>query len=346
MRLFTFLLMVATSSMGLQLSAQVGLDKQKKSTWTQTHRTNSLQGGRTVIFLLESFQQPYADLENAVSLTDNEVWDDPQIAIEMPISFLLANDSINVLDFSIDAGAVAGFYNASPALLHGITPMYFDAIDRGSLEGQSISSINAALEGTEGSRILKLEWNNVGAYPELAFENTNNMFVNQQLWLYEADNSFEFRYGPSRLDDPDVFFEIDYYTAGYAQIDFEGEPVLLNLLDDSEGEVILGSTEAAILSSYPENGQVYRFIPIGSTSTVDLGQISFSLYPNPTAEELNIAVSSELRGQRYQIFHMNGTKVKDGYTTDGETKIKLSDLEAGVYLFKIGTVSKKFVVMK
>jgi len=346
MRLFTFLLLFATSTLGFQLSAQGILPKQKKSAWNQPQRTNSPHGGRTVIFLLESFQQPYADLQNAISLTDNEVWDDPEIALEMPISFKLADDPIDVMDFSIDVGAVVGLYNASPSIIHAIAPIYFDAIDRGSLDGQSISSINASLEGTEGSRIFKLEWNNVGSYPEITFENTNNMFVNQQLWFYEADNSFEFRYGPSQISNPDIFFEADLYSSGYVQLDLEVEPLLFNLLDDSQVSIFISDNEDATISSYPENGQVYRFIPIGSTSTVDVGQISFSMYPNPSSEELNIAVTSELREERYEIFQLNGRKVKEGFLSDGEAKIRLTDMEAGAYLLKIGSVSKKFVVMK
>ncbi|MEZ4800124.1 MAG: hypothetical protein R2809_10190 [Flavobacteriales bacterium] len=61
-------------------------------------------------------------------------------------------------------------------------------------ETEVVSEINYQVDGEEGSRIVKVEWKNVGFYDEFAANGTFNNITNFQLWIYETDNSFDFRF--------------------------------------------------------------------------------------------------------------------------------------------------------
>jgi len=85
-----------------------------------------------------------------------------------------------------------------------------DIIDRGfNFVGDtavSQSNISYQLVGMEGSRILKIEWNNVGFFDELSGDNVSTGFTNFQLWLMEGTNDIEIHFGPNSILQPELSY--------------------------------------------------------------------------------------------------------------------------------------------
>ncbi len=62
-----------------------------------------------------------------------------------------------------------------------------------SLIGDSQSPLSYKVEGTAGSRTLKLEVKNAGLEDETESEISTH-FINYQIWFYEADGAIEYHF--------------------------------------------------------------------------------------------------------------------------------------------------------
>lgn len=65
--------------------------------------------------------------------------------------------------------------------------------------------------------------------------------------------------------------------------------------------------------------------------------LSFSIYPNPASDWVNIHTRSELA--RYEITDIAGRKVKEGLLNEGKESINLSGLRKGIYI--VSVIDKK-----
>ncbi len=75
-------------------------------------------------------------------------------------------------------------------------------------------------------------------------------------------------------------------------------------------------------------------------------QVTFSVYPNPTSDVLNIQFLGELTNTSYEIIDLQGRKVIEGYLISANTKVDLSQIQAGNYFLKLGLSNKKIQFMK
>ena len=75
--------------------------------------------------------------------------------------------------------------------------------------------------------------------------------------------------------------------------------------------------------------------------TEDINQVTFTLYPNPTQDILNIESQEPI--DSVQIYSLNGVLVKEG----NNTSLRVSELPSGVYFVRIlinnKTLTKKFI---
>ena len=86
----------------------------------------------------------------------------------------------------------------------------------------------------------------------------------------------------------------------------------------------------------------------GSSTTIarddEKTDLTFSLYPNPVEDVLNIAMINNGK-TTYRIYSMIGQEVKSGRLN--KTEISVSNLESGMYIFEVydgeKTITKKFV---
>jgi hypothetical protein len=298
-------------------------------------------------YVFSTFTAGYSELTDPTVFTDEEEWDDPTISINMPFDFQIGNTDIPVL-LQIGYGAEWGGLTGLTGSIFGYYP---DLIAAPGGKGSSISEIGWKTEGAAGNRILKIQYKDAAFYNEVAGIGTADNWINFQIWLYEADNAIEFRFGTSNILDADLVYD-----------DLPGPPIYIagdiNLTNGnlSFGHILTGnpaSPELESLSNYddvggeqslngtPASGRVYRFAP----GTVGVNQVqaeNFSIYP--TLAENVITLRGDINpGAAYHIFSLDGRILNAGVLSSNT--LDVSSLASGTYLLQIDEfgMAQKFV---
>jgi hypothetical protein len=297
-------------------------------------------------YQFEAFNETYEDLVGSTSLNDGEVWDDPAFTISLGFEFTIGDVTFDTL-FIIEDGFGASMstmseLDATPVPL--LLPVGQDIIDLGFNANNSLSEISFLTSGNAGSRILKIEYNNVGFIEDLqTFD-----FMNFQIWLYETSNVLEYRYGTSEVQNTVNSFEgfsgplVAFFPSanledgillseGYL---LEGDPANPDLVT-----LVAGGTEAnnSVDGVIPE-GTVYRF-----TSDVlgvsDFNEAQLVLYPNPATDYLNIENFDS--ASAYQFFNNLGQKIN--IQIDDNGVVDLENLSTGFYTIQLVTPQGRLV---
>ena len=181
-----------------------------------------------------SFNQTFEELNNPTTVTGNEVWEYPDYEIPIGFDFSILNFTSDKIYFIEDG--LAGYISLSPNINSNIPmliPIGQDIKDRGNNSTGSLSPISYKLIGQPGNRILKIEWKNVGFFGD----QTENDYINFQVWLYENNNKIEYHYGDNDINNP-----ISYdYESGPSVLFFP----LVDLVNEDfieDGYVLNGST--------------------------------------------------------------------------------------------------------
>jgi hypothetical protein len=285
------------------------------------------------------------ELEEPNFLDFGAGWDDPEATIPLGFDCPLFGNPTNQVTLS-----GVGEMLMVPALdgsMDVIWPLSLDVCDVSEVAPGQVSRINYLTTGTAPNRICKIEWNNVGFYSEVFGTGTGNQRGNWQAWLYEADGSVEFRFGPNTITDlmsvvDEGFFSsgmmenFDLYSySGQFQIG-NGDPAMgtFNVYADVYEFLYTGVG----WTSMPANGQVYRF---GETIS-SVGQVASSeairMFPNPTRDVLNLQVPTSADGDRYvRALDAQGREVHAAQLFPGATaQWEVGNWPAGFYLITDG----------
>ena len=271
----------------------------------------------------------YNNLTGAISLNNGEVWDDPEYTISLPFSIAINGIFTNTLVVS-DSFI---FVNDDPAVRQIISPSGMDLIDRGSSGDNSLSPLSYKIDGVVGSRIAKVEYNNVGSIEDFAL----TMFMNFQIWFYETTNIIEIRFGSSFVPDPMTFYQgFSGGVVGITNLDNDTEEFTdtIFLMDSPEAPTPIA--QLAFLDGTPSTGRMYRFIP------TNLGQEQFAgtsinIYPNPADEVLTVSGLTDTTS--YNLYNATGKLLNTGQLSEIENKVDVSQLSAGLYLIQFGESS-------
>ncbi len=274
----------------------------------------------------------YADLVNPTSLNNGQTWDDPEYNIPLTFPILVNGEAVQLLSIDgygsdlLASTGVANIYNS-------IYPFGADLIDRGFATDVSVSPISYKVEGTAGSRILKIEWKNAGSYDE---EAPYSMFVNIQAWFYETSNIIEFHYGPSSITDAQLFYGGDegaWIGIGKFAIDAndEIEVLITNALTGNVDNPTLNSVYDFI-NGTPANGTVYRFTP-ATPSGINENNNTFAVYPNPANNIINI--SNVTPKSNIVITNTIGAVVYSQEANNTIEMINVENFAKGVYFISI-----------
>lgn len=290
--------------------------------------------------------EPYEDLVGSTSLNNGQIWDDPGYAIPIGFDFQISTQvfsTIHFPDFGLGGSLSNVFDEDDEDAFALIIPIGQDLIDLGYSTGVSQSNLSYKTEGTPGSQILKIEWNNVGFWDDM----TGNDFMNFQVWLYEGSNVIEYRYGPSEINNPQGSFEGETgpIVAFIPLINFDtdeieedayllsGDPtnptvVVVEAGDEPQGVITL--------QGIIPDGTVYTFTP-QNLSVDTFENLDFAVYPNPANDYFHI----QTRADEYQarLYNNIGQKIKHIANADGA--IDVSNLPAGIYLIEIETIFGK-----
>ncbi|NNE29857.1 MAG: hypothetical protein HKN16_09480 [Saprospiraceae bacterium] len=259
---------------------------------------------------LTVFQETYVPLDNGMLVESDYdpglVWDDPVYPIQFPFTFSLFEFPIDTLlgvggEGVLSSVSAYDYYEVGAAII----PLSNDFIDRAYDDdpyAMGVSPIRYQVDGTEGSRIFKLETSNAGFYDEYSELDSLPSFVNFQIWMFEQDGSFELRYGESEIVNPEIVYDFvpgplmaivdsigDYDQESQKAYFLTGDPSdpEINLI---VGEITLNDS-TLILNEMPANGMVYRFYtPDASVSNKDLPQLNMSLVGNPVEDIIQLRV--------------------------------------------------------
>ncbi|MEY5043922.1 MAG: hypothetical protein RJA19_1149 [Bacteroidota bacterium] len=292
-----------------------------------------------------AFTAPYVELEEPNFLDFGAGWDDPEATI--PLGFdcpLFGSPTNQVMVSGVGEMLMIPSLDGS---MDVIWPLSLDVCDVSQVVPGQVSRINYLTTGTAPNRICKIEWNNVGFYAEVYGPGTGNQRGNWQAWLYEADGSIEFRFGPNTITDlievvdgglfsSGLFENFDYYNyMGQFQIG-DGDPAVgnFNFYTDINSFIYTGVG----WTSMPANGQVYRFGETASSvAQADAPEV-IRMFPNPTRDVLNLQIPASAGEDRYvRALDAQGREVYAAQLFPGATaQWEVGNWPAGFYLITDG----------
>jgi hypothetical protein len=156
------------------------------------------------------------------------------------------------------------------------------------------SSVSYQLTGDNKTGMVKFQWKNIG----LKNSGSSTDFINVQLWLNRADNSFTIVMGPGKVTGTTAFgthggvaIGVDQYDAGFNQIlargYIQGDPAAPTMFTKA------GSTSVSppVLTAIPVSGTTYLFKFNPHTSAINpiiTEDQDIQIYPNPANRRFTV----------------------------------------------------------
>lgn len=282
----------------------------------------------------------YSNLTGTTSISNGEIWDDPEYDLVLPFQFIIngvSNSNFKVYDSTIVLQTGGPIYQV-------IAPLGNDLIDRGDGGTTSLSPISYKIDGAVGSRIAKIEFQNCGSFDDT----TLAMFVNFQIWMYEGSNIIELRYGPSSVTNDNIFYGTDSGAIiGLAGADVDDNLSNTHLLTGPASSPTLSTSNSFVnVTGTPPANTIYRFTP----TTLNNSEISSSLvtlYPNPFND--HVVIEGLKSNFSYDIYNVSGKLIQSNLKATSGTQIDTKSFESGIYILKIvsenETIVKKIIKM-
>jgi len=304
----------------------------------------------------------YEPLDSSISLNNGLVWDDPEFAVPIGFDFQYGGQTFNEIfleDFGL--GGLVSSDTSETGVIPVIVAYGTDIIDRGydliNDTTLSESPISYQLVESAGSKILKIEWSNVGFFEDLGTNNISSDFTNFQLWLYEGTNDIEIHFGPTSVLQPEIsyegelgpfiglypFYDVEEDTLAGTAYMLAGDPTAPTL------NTITSFDDASFVNGTIPEGTIYRFSSMTMTTSINYAVKLplFSISPNPANKVIRILSEAPLTSiAQIQILTINGQVVKRFTPTARE--LNIADLKSGIYAVQLiteegGSVLKKFV---
>lgn len=118
---------------------------------------------------------------------------------------------------------------------------------------------------------------------------------------------------------------------------------------DDGGYIVAGYSTSNDIDVSGNNG-FYDFWVVKLSSTVGVNTITelndFSVYPNPTSNQITLKANNQLIGAFYTIYDNMGKTVISGQINAPQMLIELGNLSDGIYLLSIGEHKQSFKVIK
>ena len=295
--------------------------------------------------ILEELYNPLekATLIDRSSYDYENGWDDPEFSVPIGFVFSFLGNEIESLD-QIGLGSLMfGMATSQAPLFCGLMPVGFDLADRG-IAGEEPSLIRYQTTGNPGERVFAIEWHNAGLYEEIFESDTNPVSsLNFQIWLYEIDNSIEFRYGSMMYPAFDPAFDNQIITSIFLDYNFSVDEGNILTLSGHPAFCVLeninSATDLGIYSlSYYVNAMVYRFELISIPFNVDENNLlSYSIYPNPTSNKLTVDFSDFTEVNTTIKLYDSSSKLVFEKETTSTLMIDVSGFAKGMYLLELST---------
>ncbi|MEN9640698.1 MAG: hypothetical protein RLZZ262_2567 [Bacteroidota bacterium] len=308
-------------------------------------------------YTFQVLNEPYTQLEDAISLNGNSNWEDPDYLIPIGFNFFGFGEWNSEMTF----GGVFGYggelflgsFDGSQPLNH-LAPYSLDIHDPNVLTNElPVGHIYQKIDGTAPNRICKIEWRNVGFY----LDETGEMRMNFQMWLYETSNRIEYRYGPSENFNLESVQELTGIFIGLSK-DFDFNTFTFNYLWTLSGDADAPSIEsydsfsidfqiADQVLQNPAEGTVYRFDNL-EIAVPEFEKNTLRVHPNPASSYCTITMEEMPEDRNIKIIDALGRVVLNIPVQSLQERIDLSELPNGAYavmgLYSTGVQTKSLVV--
>jgi hypothetical protein len=264
----------------------------------------------------------YQNLTNTTSINNGSIWTPNSVfPVSIGFTFNFMGQDFTVLQLTGDGNI---FFD--PDQYYNFTALAAPWTDKGT--STSLSPLSYTVEGNQSSRILKIEFNNVGFY-----FNQNTDYFNFQIWLYEGSNICEAHIGPNQVNDLSDWVlsgpqcGVKKTIAPKIGVSLLHNPANPDTIQDPDNHYYLAGT--------PSNTIVYRFTPIGFTGIDEpvLKKTSLDIYPNPVTDKLYVQSDEEL--EKAIVYNMLGERIAEAAINAKKGIIETNQLSAGVYLLKL-----------
>lgn len=314
-------------------------------------------------FIFSQSTSTYAPLSSAATEVEYEVfegdttWDD-FVTESIPMPFPFKYQNVDVTSFAIDSYGALIFnetlIDEIEAHVLGLYMDYAGAEDRGKILYETV--------GTVGSRILKIEFQNVSTYNN----HTGNDTLNFQMWLHEGTNVIETHAGYTNI--PDEFFaqsiadlmgEEPKETLLSTIMTNEGDELKtapadlyfhhVTNMDGVYGDDLMSVSEALedemaplnmLLGVFPAEGTIFRYTPISETTGLEqVTAADMNIYPNPASTfiTLNMTKGIDMKGASYTIYDLYGRVISTGQLPNAQSEISINHLTSGQYFLQVTT---------
>lgn len=286
----------------------------------------------------------YADLTGATSMNNGVAWDTDAFGpVNAPFPIYIFGQTFSNFSYDDDFFYLEDTAATSSAFMFPVTGYIMDR--NFSLTGTSLTPISYKVDGTAGTRILKLEVKNAGLEGEAGTSSTSTMFLNFQVWYYEADKSIEYRYGTSNVTNMAIYNEDGASSVYFGYEDTNN--LKAGYIDGTIANTIYAETTnpnaaPTDLKALPAANTVYRFA-VNPLAVKDQEKIEFTMFPNPTNEVLNLTFP-ETVNKPYSVYDLMGREVlKGSLNNTTTTQINVGTLQKGSYVLRIAGSTQKFI---
>ena len=307
----------------------------------------TLSWGQEAPYTTEIISQPYEPLEE-YSLLDLELgWDDPEEMLPIPFDMVIWGDTCTFLATANVGEMIFGSGNGD----HPIAPVLADICDVAPADttGQDVSEIRHSVEGVAPNRVFKVEYHNVGFYPEVYnFEDTviqATQRATYQVWLHEM-GTITFHYGPNTVTDPmlvaDGFINSAGLIGNFDPYSYSGTLLMAEGPADSTSFLITDNIYAWVYGgsegwglTWPSDGTGYVFNPIAPTA-VEAPEVltSMSAFPNPASSHVNVVLDGHAP-QRGTWLDAQGRSAGTVVLQPGANRIDVAAMAPGTYALRL-----------
>jgi hypothetical protein len=282
-------------------------------------------------FTFTHFKQNFQYLNNSTVLTPpswNPSWQSV-ITLGFNFSFL----GVNTNSVLVNAGSLVYFDGKGDYSFSACGTAY---------QSRGNSPILYKVEGSNGSKILKVEYRNVGFTNSDYTEDS----ITFQIWLYQTSNILEVHYGPSSLIQPTSAFNRDEgpvveILGGSTQ----ATEYILFLTGNADNPTTSSNYNNVkdYITGVPKEGTVYRFTPTLSNINDNILQ-EFSITFDNEKRELRI-LNSNFSNSLHSVSILNnlGQIIIKQKISD---KLSIEGLPQGLYFVSVeseqGAYTKKF----
>ncbi len=306
----------------------------------------------------------YQNLSGATNLTAGLVWDDTTFTIPLGFNFKWADGSRTLTQMIVDASGMI-YAPEDVDQTFGFPSRFImayqvDLVDRGTnVMSNPMSPISYVTTGTAPNRICKIEFRNCGFFSDATGLDSTNF----QIWLYEGSNIIEYRYGPQYVNDMTLSFDGEngpWINLIYeSTLDIVNQTIMLDActyvagtnstcapVNPSSSIDILSPPSDWAFDGLPDNGQIFRWVPVGGANSVnDLNAFNHvKVYPTPFNTAITIENENNLQALR--LSDLNGRVLIEQKVEGKKATLNTNTLASGVYFLNITDAKNNQKTMK